>query len=52
MGSIALLGGTLSNLLQTTPQAALYLSRGAAIAVAAIALWVLWTHLRPQPSES
>ncbi|MBR4946674.1 MAG: LysE family translocator [Kiritimatiellae bacterium] len=56
MGAIALLGGTLSHLLHNTPQAACYLSRGAAIAVAAIALWVLWTHLRPhsnrEPSAS
>lgn len=41
MGTIAGLGGALSLLLQETPQAALWLSRGAAAAVAGIAGWVL-----------
>jgi threonine/homoserine/homoserine lactone efflux protein len=44
MGTIAGLGGALSLLLQETPQAALWLSRGAAAAVAGIAGWVVWQH--------
>ncbi|MBQ9693862.1 MAG: LysE family translocator [Kiritimatiellae bacterium] len=46
MGTIALLGGSFSTYLQATPQAARYLSCGAAIAVAAIAGWILWEYLR------
>lgn len=46
MGLIACLGGTLSYFLHDTPQAACYLSRGAAGAVALIAVWVFWKQVR------
>jgi threonine/homoserine/homoserine lactone efflux protein len=41
MGTIAGVGGALAALLQTSPQAAQWISRGASIAVAGIAGWVL-----------
>ncbi len=46
MATIALLGGTLAHHLRTTPQAAHWVGRSAALAVAAIALWMLRPYLR------
>lgn len=44
MGTIAVLGGWLAEGLRQLPQAAVWVSRGAAIAVAAIAVWI-WVPL-------
>ncbi len=41
MSCAALLGGSLSHFLATSPQATVYLHRGAALAITAIALWIL-----------
>jgi threonine/homoserine/homoserine lactone efflux protein len=46
MGTIAGVGGGLAALLQEVPQAAQWLSRGAAVAVAGIAGWVLFPLVR------
>lgn len=46
MSVIALLGGTLSHYLQATSSAAEWLSRGAAVAVGAIGLWIAYELVR------
>ncbi len=46
MSAAALLGGSLETLLRDTPSAAMWLSRGAALAVVAIALWILFPLAR------
>lgn len=51
MAGFALLGGTLSALLRERPEAALWVGRAAAMAVAAIALWILVPLVRrPRPA--
>ncbi len=46
MGAFAVLGGTLSAFLRENPSAAIWTGRGAALAVAAIACWILLPLLR------
>lgn len=52
MGAFALLGGTLSAFLRDRPGAALWVGRGAALAVAAIGLWILLPIVRGIGSRS
>ncbi len=49
MGAFALAGGALAALLRDHPAAALWAGRAAALAVAAIALWILLPLLRRRP---
>lgn len=49
MGAISLAGGALNHFLNTSPHIATYISNGAALAVTAIAIWILAPLFRKLP---